>query len=139
TISGFVAFYLHLAKIGVVAPLTCSGAKGCEFVQTSQFGTFLGFDVALIGAVGYALILVVATIGTLDAFADDLRITRALQVLIWPAVAFTAYLKYGEFVVLGGFCKWCVVSAVTIVLCAILVTLDAKRVRREAYGVTREA
>ena len=35
----------------------------------------------------------------------------------------------GEFVVLRTFCPWCAVSAVTITLNAVLVTLDWRRVR----------
>ena len=42
---------------------------------------------------------------------------------------FTVRLKYGEFVVLKGFCPWCAVSAVTMVVFAVLVILDAKRLR----------
>lgn len=130
-LSGMVALYLHLWKLGLVGSLACSGAeRGCEFVQLSVYGKFLGVDVALIGAVGYAMVFIVATAGTLDTFVDDRRITRALQALIWPAIAFTAYLKYAEFVRLRGFCPWCLVSALTIVLCAVMVTLDSRRFRR---------
>jgi uncharacterized membrane protein len=49
--------------------------------------------------------------------------------MIWPAVLFTVRLKYGEFIVLRSFCPWCVVSAVAIALCAVMVTLDWRRVR----------
>jgi uncharacterized membrane protein len=55
-----------------------------------------------------------------------------MQLMIWPAVLFTLRLKYGEFIVLKGFCSWCVVSAVTITLCAILVMLDRKRLAKLA-------
>lgn len=130
-ISGLVALYLHLWKIGMVGTLVCTaGARGCEFVQTSAYGKFFGVDVALIGVLGYAVIFMVATVGTLDRYVDDRRITLALQALIWPAVAFTAWLKYAEFFVLHGFCYWCLVSALTIVLCAVLVTLDWRRLSR---------
>ena len=130
-VSGMVALYLHLVKIGKAGQLAgCSSEHGCEYVQTSRYGNIFGHDVALIGVLGYAMIFLVATIGTMDAFADDRRITRALQALIWPAMAFTAYLKYAEFLVLHGFCRWCLVSALTIVLCAIMVTLDSRRLSR---------
>ena len=134
-ISGLVALYLHLWKIGKVGALACgSGARGCEFVQSSTYGWFLGYDVALIGTVGYALIFIVATIGALDRFADEKWPTIALMVLIWPAVLFTIRLKYYEYFVLEGFCKWCLVSAVTITLCAVFVTLDWRRLRTQGIG-----
>jgi len=126
-ISGLVALYLHLWKIGKAGSLACGGTGGCAFVQGSKYGWFLGIDVALIGTIGYALIFAVAFMGTTARWADDRVITRALQLLIWPAVLFTLRLKWAEFVILKSFCPWCAVSAVTITLCAILVTLDARR------------
>jgi len=82
--------------------------------------------------VGYAMLFVVATIGTMARYEDERWPNTLLQLMIWPAVLFTLRLKYGEFIVLKGFCSWCVVSAVTITLCAILVTLDRKRLARLA-------
>jgi uncharacterized membrane protein len=131
-VSGLVAFYLHLWKLGKTGTLSCGSTGGCAYVQTSQYGWFLGVDVALIGTVGYALIFAVAVLGTQPALTDARWVTRALQLLIWPAVLFTVRLKYAEFVVLRSFCPWCAVSAVTITLCAILVTLDARRIARDA-------
>jgi uncharacterized membrane protein len=129
-ISGLVALYLHLWKLGKAGSLACSGSGGCSLVQGSKYGWFLGVDVALIGTIGYAILFVLAMIGTNPRFADDVRITRVLQVLIWGAVLFTIRLKYAEFVILQSFCPWCAVSAVTITLCAILITLDARRLAR---------
>lgn len=127
-VSGLVAFYLHLWKIGKAGALACGvGARGCEYIQMSSYGWFLGYDVALIGTVGYALIFVVATVGGLDRFAGAKWPTAILLLLIWPAVAFTIRLKYYEFFVLRGFCPWCLVSAVTITACAVLATLDWRR------------
>jgi uncharacterized membrane protein len=129
-ISGLVALYLHLWKLGKAGALACGGSFGCAYVQTSVYGWFMGYDVALIGTVGYACIFLVATIGALDAYLDAKWPTVALMALIWPAVAFTVRLKYYEFVVLKGFCPWCLVSTITIAICAILVTLDWRRLHR---------
>jgi len=86
-------------------------------------------DVALIGAVGYALLLGASLVGLQPRWADARWPTLALMALIWPAVLFTLWLKYGEFFVLRSFCPWCAVSALTIALCAVMVTLDWRRVR----------
>ncbi len=129
-ISGLVAVYLHLWKLGKAGSLACSGSGGCALVQGSKYGWFLGVDVALIGAIGYATLFLIALVGSNPRFEDDIRITRVLQVLIWSAVLFTIRLKYAEFVILESFCPWCAVSAVTITLCAILITLDARRLAR---------
>jgi uncharacterized membrane protein len=127
-ISGLVALYLHLWKIGKVGTLACGvEVRGCAFVQLSPYGYFLGWDVALIGVWGYAAIFLVATLGGLDRFANAKWPTIALMALIWPAVLFTLRLKYAEFIILRGFCTWCLVSTITITLCAVLVTLDWRR------------
>lgn len=130
-INALVATYLHLWKIGLTGSLACvGGGGGCEYVQGSPYGWFLGVDVALIGAVGYTLVFLTAVIGSLETLEEQLWPTRALQVMIWAAVLFTLRLKYGEFVVLKSFCPWCAISAVSIVLLAVLVTLDVKARQR---------
>ena len=130
-ISGLVALYLHLWKLGLAGSLSCTiGGHGCEYVQGSQYGWFLGVDVALIGAVGYALLFVVSMIGMSSKFEDAAWPNTVLQLLIWPAILFTLRLKYYEFIVLKGFCPWCLISAVAITTCAILVLFDQRRLRR---------
>ena len=130
-ISGLVALYLHLWKLGLAGTLACAGGShGCEYIQGSRYGWFLGVDVALIGTVGYAALFVVAMLGTMPRWEDEKWPTLALMALIFPALAFTVRLKYAEFVILRGFCPWCAVSAVTITLCTVLVMLDWRRLRR---------
>lgn len=128
-ISALVALYLHLWKIGVTGPLACSSGGSCELVQTSSYGSLFGVDVALIGVIGYFLVFAVSLLGLQPRWADARWPTLLLMAMIWPAVALTLWLKYGELIVLRAFCPWCLVSATTIALCAVLVTLDWRRVR----------
>lgn len=131
-VSGTVATYLHLWKLGLAGTLACGGGHGCELVQFSSWSWFLGYDVAFIGAVGYSLIFVTALIGTMPRWQDDRRNTLLLACLVYPAILFTLRLKYAEFIILKTFCPWCAVSAVTITLHGILVALDWRRVSRRA-------
>lgn len=133
-ISGIVALYLHLWKLGLTGSLACSGSTGCAYVQGSPYGWFLGVDVALIGAVGYATLFIAAVISTLPSFEDAEWPNTLMAVLIWPAVLFTLRLKYGEFIAIRGFCPWCLVSAIAITTCAVLVTLDRRRLARLRAG-----
>jgi len=128
-ISGLVALYLHLWKLGLMGALSCTAAHGCEIVQLSRWGYFFGVDVALIGTIGYTLILITAMIGIQPSRINDPRITRILMLLIIPAFLFTLRLKYYEFFVMKTFCPWCAVSAVTITTHLIAVFIDRKRVR----------
>lgn len=129
-ISCMVALYLALWKMGYMGKLGCTGgSRGCEYVQGSRYGWFMGVDVALIGTVGYAAIVLIALAGTAESLVDAVWPTQLLMVLICGAVLFTLRLKYAEFIILKSFCPWCAVSAVTITLDAILITLDWRRVR----------
>ncbi len=130
-LSGCVALYLHLWKIGLMGPLGCGSGHGCELVQMSSWGWFLGVDVALIGTIGYSLILVTSLVGIQPAFINSRGITLALMALIYPAILFTLRLKHAEFIILKTFCPWCAISAVTITLHGILVWLDWRRLRRQ--------
>lgn len=129
-VSCMVALYLALWKMGYMGKLGCTvGGNGCEYVQGSPYGWFLGVDVALIGTVGYAAIVALALAGTTEALEDAAWPTQVLMVLIYGAVLFTLRLKYAEFVILKSFCPWCAVSAVAITINAVLITLDWRRVR----------
>jgi uncharacterized membrane protein len=128
--SCMVALYLALWKLGYMGALGCTGSgRGCEYVQGSRYGWFMGVDVALIGTVGYAALFAISLAGTTEALEDRAWPTQLLMLLIYAAVLFTIRLKYAEFVILKSFCSWCAVSAVAITVNAVLVTLDWRRVR----------
>jgi uncharacterized membrane protein len=126
-INMLVATYLHLWKTGRAGTLACTGSGGCAIAQFSKYGWFLGVDVALIGAVGYAVLLLVTLVSLQPRHLDARRMSAALLALIIPASLFTVRLKYGEWVVLRVFCPWCLISAVSITACLILALLDWRR------------
>ncbi len=128
-VAALVALYLHLWKLGLTGPLTCTASRGCETAMNSQWGWFLGVDVALIGAIGYLLIFAAALWGLSPGGAASTAPTFALLALIVPAVLFTIRLKYAEWGILRTFCPWCFESTVTIALCLVLALLDWRRVR----------
>jgi uncharacterized membrane protein len=131
-VASLVALYLHLWKLGLVGSIACTANRGCEVAMTSPWSWFLGLDVALIGALGYALLLGVALWGAQPARAWSPAPTLVLLAVIVPAVLFTVHLKWAEWVVLKTFCPWCFESTVTIVVCLVLALLDLRRVRRAA-------
>src|ERR1044072_7304406 len=65
----FVSAYLYLYKIGRIGTLAC-GSGGCETVQASPWSRIAGVEVALVGPVGHAGLLIVALIALHPAFAD---------------------------------------------------------------------
>jgi uncharacterized membrane protein len=128
-VAALVALYLHLWKLELTGPLTCTAARGCETAMNSQWGWFLGVDVALIGTIGYLLIFGTALWGLNAGRASSSTPTFVLLALIVPAVLFTIRLKYAEWAILRTFCPWCFESTVTIVLCLVLALADWRRVR----------
>jgi uncharacterized membrane protein len=129
-VAGLVALYLYLWKLGLVGDISCAANRGCQVAMTSQWSWFIGLDVALIGALGYAAVLAVAMWGAQPSRAWSPTPTLALLALIVPAVLFTVRLKWAEWVVLKTFCPWCFESTLTIGICLVLALLDLRRVRQ---------
>ena len=129
-VTGLVALYLHLYKLGVVGNLQCT-TGGCERAMFSRWGWFLGVDVALIGVIGYTLLLVTSLVSIQPRWQAARWPVGLLLVLALVGFVFTLRLKYGEFLVLRTFCPWCAISAVAITIITILSALEWRSIRRE--------
>jgi uncharacterized membrane protein len=125
----FIALYLHLYKIGKIGSLAC-GTGGCETVQLSSYASFLGFGVALIGVIGYAVMFLVAMLVLQPRFAGASWPLRAMVVLSGGAVLFALYLTYLELFVIEAICRYCVVSAVLVTSLFLLSVFEYRNSRR---------
>jgi uncharacterized membrane protein len=105
--------YLHYS--GTTPPCSIKG-NPCSQVQKSKYSEFVGIPVALMGLIGYILIL-----GSLLAReGENSRLaTAAICLGGW---GFSAYLTYREVFTLHKICEWCVGSAIllTIMTCLAL-------------------
>jgi len=124
-----VSAYLWMFKHGYIGTLAC-GTGGCETVQLSAYSSFLGVDVALIGMVGYVVLLGVALAGLQPGRLERPEPARATVLLAAGGVAFAAYLTWLELFVIHAICRWCVASAVIILLLLLLGLADLRRVAR---------
>ncbi|MBL8977298.1 MAG: vitamin K epoxide reductase family protein [Gemmatimonadetes bacterium] len=115
-IAGTSAVYLHMYKLGLVGTLSCASGDGCNRAMFSRWGWFLGVDVALIGVIGYALLLTASILSLQPRWQGARWPAALLLTLSVLGFLFTLRLKYGEFVVLHTFCPWCAISAVSITL-----------------------
>jgi uncharacterized membrane protein len=106
-----ISIYLSISWYSDTAPACVGGGGGCETVQNSDYSELAGVPVALIGAVGYGLILL-----SLLVPGDPGRFAGALLALV--AVGFSLYLTYLELFVIDAVCQWCVASAVVSALLA---------------------
>ena len=110
-----VSVYLYLYKIGALGSMIC-GTGACELVQTSRWSRFLGVEVSLIGVLGYVVILGVSLAGLQPANRAHRWPDTLLVALSGGGLVFSAYLTYLELFVIEAICRWCVASAVIILL-----------------------
>ena len=119
----FISLYLALYKLGYIGTLAC-GTGGCETVQLSKWGDFLGVPVAGWGVAYYATVLVLAVAGVQERYAGSRRLTTALLFVTGWGVLFTLWLTYLELFVIHAICRWCVGSAAMTVLLFALAVWD---------------
>ncbi|HEY7634110.1 MAG TPA: vitamin K epoxide reductase family protein [Gemmatimonadales bacterium] len=122
----FVSAYLYLYKIGRIGTLAC-GSGGCETVQASPWSRIAGVEVALVGVVGYAALLLVALMALQPALATRRWPPTLLLVLASLGLLFTMYLTSLELLVIRAICRWCVGSAAIITSIFVLALLDFRR------------
>jgi uncharacterized membrane protein len=120
-----VAGYLTYVHYAGIAPICAGGGGGCERVQASRWAELGGVPVALLGLVGYALILAANALR-----GETARLATAALAL--AGAGFSAYLTYLELFEIDAICQWCVVSAV---LMACLAVLAVARMLRDADPV----
>ena len=109
----FVSLYLYLYKLGYIGTLAC-GTGGCETVQFSSYSRFLGIDVPLLGLLAYAALLGLSMLALQQPGTG--RWPGLLRLLSGGGVAFSVYLTYLELFVIHAICRWCVGSAVIVLL-----------------------
>jgi uncharacterized membrane protein len=127
-VGALLAAYLTLYKLGYIGTLAC-GTGSCEIVQLSQWGTLFGVPVAAWGLGYYLAILGVAIVGTQERFSQDPRISVVLVVLTGWGVVFTGWLTYLELFRIHAICRYCVGSAVLIVVLFLTAVIDFKEHR----------
>ena len=115
-----VATYIAIAESGGGAPACIAGGGGCETVAESAYAHLVGINVAVIGIVGYVLLLATSLLR-----GDGARIAGFALAL--TGFGFSLYLTYLELFVIDAICQWCVISAV---LMTILFGLNTVRMLR---------
>jgi uncharacterized membrane protein len=122
----FISAYLYLFKIGRIGTLAC-GTGACETVQLSPWSRFAGVEVALIGLLGYALLLGLSLLSLQPELVVKRWPMSLLAVLAGIGLAFSGYLTYIELFVLHAICRWCVASAVMILAIFLAALLASRR------------
>jgi uncharacterized membrane protein len=90
-------------------PVPCSIVAGCETVLTSSYATLAGIPLGIFGIAGYLLVFLLSL---LTAFGKTKAwLLFGFQVILMAL--FTSWLLYLQGFVIGAFCQFCLLSAVT--------------------------
>jgi uncharacterized membrane protein len=95
---------------------------GCETVQSSRYAEVFGVPVALVGLIGYLIVL-----GCAVAAGDLARLAQAMVTL--SAFIFSAYLLFVQLHLVGAVCQWCLVSDVLTTALAVVALLRVRPAR----------
>jgi uncharacterized membrane protein len=99
----------------------------CDIVNRSSYSTVLGVPVALIGILGYLLILALATV-----YREKAQTPVMLLIASIGGLGFALYLTYIEGFVLRAWCVLCL-SSLALILCeAVLSTMFARNAVRRS-------
>jgi uncharacterized membrane protein len=107
-----VAAYLTYVHYAELEPICAGGGGGCERVQNSSYAELAGIPVAVLGLIGYALIL-----GSLWIPGESGRLAGAVLALV--GFGFSLYLTWAELFEIDAICQWCVASAVLMTILAV--------------------
>lgn len=97
-------------------PVPCSILEGCEQVLTSSYAEIAGIPLAMFGAAAY---FVAFSLAILAAFGDR-RMWRLFGIHATIMAAVSAYLVYVQAALIGAFCQFCLLSAITSLLLFVL-------------------
>jgi uncharacterized membrane protein len=114
--------YLTIHHLTAV-PVPCSIISGCETVLTSPYAEFAGIPIAAFGALAY---FIAFSLAILAAFGNRIAWTLfGIQVILMSL--FTAWLIYLQAFVIGAFCQFCLLSALTTFTLLVLFVISKLR------------
>ena len=99
----------------------------CDLVNRSQYSSFAGVPVALLGIVGYLLILAFATL-----YRGKAETPLILMIASLAGLGFALYLTYIEARVLYTWCILCLSSLATIAAISVLASITAMTTAKRA-------
>ena len=120
-----VSLYHHFSK-SKTSFCDINDVVNCDLVNRSTYSTVLGVPVALIGILGYLLILSLATV-----YREKAETPAMLLAVSAAGLGFALYLTYIEAYVLSAWCILCLTSLILIFSSAVLsAVLVARSLRR---------
>lgn len=130
-IAGFL-WYAHRANISV----PCTSDGGCEIVAQSKYskisiGPYHNIPVSLLGLTGYVLLfsLAMLKLGT-DSKSFLKLVAAGFLAIALGGTAYSLYLQYVSFVIIGAHCIWCISSACNMTIILITSIFETNLLRK---------
>jgi protein-disulfide isomerase/rhodanese-related sulfurtransferase len=130
----FDSSYLTWAYTSLSHRMVCAGG-GCDLVRASAYAYPFGIPMPIPGLIFY---VVLAALALIDAHRPSERVWKTIAVLSGAGVLFSAWLTYLEAFVIHGFCTWCVVQAICVLIIFVL-ALSIVRSGGRATSATSQA
>ena len=142
----YSTFALSLVGLGIAAYLSFTHFEGNKFLACSTTGLFncdtvtsspqsyvVGVPVALVGLVGYAILVVLNSPWGWHSPRYALHVARA--VIVAGSMAFVLWLVAAELLYVGHICEWCTgVHVVTFLLFVIIARVAPNQLARRSGG-----
>ncbi len=124
TIGGLgVSAYLMWGYTVPGASLSCGASSGCDTVKNSVYANLAGIPLPILGLVSYLALLVLLTFQGYSAVSSrgwSPYVALAIFGISLIGVLYSAYLTYIELYVIYAICRWCVASAIIMVVIFVL-------------------
>jgi uncharacterized membrane protein len=113
----FVASYMTVYKFTSqeVQDAMCVGSHGCSVVNASPYSEVRGIPVALIGVVGYIVLLTVQLLERRPGVVQDNGTLIFFGISV-TGFLFTVYLIFVEIALIKAYCPFCITSQVAMTL-----------------------
>ena len=113
-----VSSYVHynlLTKPAYSSFCDVSATVSCTEAYTSQYGSFMGVPVAILGVVFFVVVLVLTGVAGRPSSSARETVPAYLFVLSTIGLAFALYLAWASYVVLKVFCILCALTYVSVI------------------------
>jgi uncharacterized membrane protein len=113
-------YYAHAKNID----LPCMTGSGCDMDHASRWSHLFGFDVAMLGFIGYAILGMLSVLKLTIEGDSIAKLRLGLLAISGGGFAYSWYLQYVSIVNVGVICSWCMSSAITMTLLFFCVVVD---------------
>jgi uncharacterized membrane protein len=123
-----VSAYLAEAKLANKDVLCFEGMGDCNIVNTSAYSMWRGIPVAVLGVIGYVVILALIFIMNRQKDQSSIIILAFFGVTTFGTL-YSLYLTYVELFIIHAVCPWCLTSAIAMFVLFIISILILGRSR----------